>query len=184
MATRRPPALKHGLTSRYAREQWSEDVLRLAEALIGETPREPPVVEAAREAAEAILYLRLVQRAKLHVLEGGTLRRATPTDTGRELALSLSTAVKRGTAAECASLSDKLRVTHDVEWKLDMQSTATIILGLEVGDRSKELRRVNEYERRALSQRRSALRRLDYERVEAGRRVASGKARRASGALT
>jgi hypothetical protein len=76
MATpRRPPALKHGLTSRAAREEWADDVLQLAEALLGAAPPEPQVLAAAREAAEAILFLRRVQQCRLLVLEDGTLRR-------------------------------------------------------------------------------------------------------------
>ena len=171
MATpRRPPALKHGLTSRTAREEWSEGVLQLAEALLGAAPREPQVLEAAREAAVAILYLRRVQQCRLFALEDGTLQRCTPTDAERALATKLSVAVKCGDLAQCQTLRDELRVLHDREWVVDLETAATFILGQELGGRAAELRRLADYERRANSLRRKALRRLDYERIEAERR--------------
>ena len=168
--SRRPAALKHGLTSRSAREDWSTDVTRLAEALLGAAPREPQVLEAAREGAEAILNLRRVQQCRLLVIEDGTLRRCAPTDAERPLALKLSGAVKRGDVAECDAIQAELRDAHDKQWAVDIPTAATIILCEELGTRATELRRLSEYERRALSARRKALRCLDYERVEAERR--------------
>lgn len=167
----RPSALKHGLTSRAAREESSDDVLQLADALIGATPAEPQVLAAAREAAEAILFLRRVQQCRLLVLEEGTLRRAAPTDAEKMLALKLSSAVKREGKAECEALRDELRVAHDAEWVVDVDTAATFILGEEVCRRATDLRRLSDYERRAHSARRKALRRLDFERLEAERRA-------------
>lgn len=169
---RRPPALKHGLTSRTARQEWSDDVLRLAEAILGATPHEPRAVEAAREAAEAILYLRRVQQCRVLVLEEGTLRRCAPTDALRALALQLSDAVRRHGRPDCDAIREELRKEHDREWMLDIETTAMFILNEELRERAKELRRLADYERRAHSKRRKALRRLDYERVEAERRLA------------
>jgi hypothetical protein len=173
--TRRPPALKHGLTSRAAREEWTDDVLQLAEALLGAAPPEPQVLAAAREAAVAILYLRRVQQCRLLVLEDGTLRRAAPTDAERIPALKLSAAVKRAGKVECEVLREELRVVHDAEWVVDIETAATFILGEELGNHAQELRRLSDYERRALSARRKALRRLDLERVEAERRRVAGR---------
>ena len=178
MATpRRPPALKHGLTSRAAREEWSDDVLQLAEALLGAAPPEPQVLAAAREAAEAILFLRRVQQCRLLVLEDGTLRRAAPTDAEKILALKFSAAVKRAGKVECEVLREELRVAHDREWVVDIETAATFILVEELVNHAQELRRLSDYERRAHSARRKALRHLDYEVIEAERRRVAEAAR-------
>jgi hypothetical protein len=132
--------------------------------------REPQVHAAVRYAAEAILFHRRVQQCRLLVLEDGTLRRAAPTDAEKVLALKLSAAVKRAGKAECEVLREELRVAHDREWVVDIETAATFILGEELGNHAQELRRLSDYERRALSARRKALRRLDLERVEAERR--------------
>jgi len=60
-----------------------------------------------------------------------------------------------------------LRAAHDGEWVLGTEASASIIFSLELGDRARELRRLNGYERRAISRRRAALRRIDFERIEA-----------------
>lgn len=167
---RRPPALRHGLASRTTRLEYSDDVEALAEALIGASPREARVVEAARAEAEAILYLRRVRQCRLQVLEEGTLARCSATAAARDLARDLSRAVKCGSLEECRVLGEALIAEHDRQWILDLEATATFVLGDELAERGKELRRLSEYERRAHSARRKTLRRLDYERVEAERR--------------
>lgn len=185
MATsRRPSALKHGLTSRTARVDWGDDVVRLAEALLGVSPRELQLLEAAREAAEATLYLRRVQQCRLLVLEEGTLGRASPTEAEKSLALKLSASVKRAERTECEALRDELRVAHEEVWAVDIETAATFILGQELGERAAELRRLADYERRAHSLRRKALRRLDYERVEVERRHVAVEAREQRAAMS
>lgn len=172
-APRRPPALKHGLTSHYARGDWSAEVNALAEAILGAAPREPNVVEAARAEAEAILYLRRVRQCRLQVLEGGTLQRATPTERERALALKLSEAVKCADVADCNPLREKLRAAHDAEWIVGLEIGASYMLIDEIGKSTKALRRLNDYERRAQSRWRKSRRQFDYERIEAQRRQSS-----------
>ena len=113
-------------------------------------------------------------RVELPVVGGaerhGELRRAAPTDAERIPALKLSAAVKRAGKVECEVLREELRVAHDAEWVVDIETAATFILGEELGNHTQELSRLSDYERRALSARRKALRRLDFERVEAERR--------------
>lgn len=182
---RRPPALKHGLTSCNAHSPHSEDAVALAEDLLGATPREPQVIEAALDAGEAILYLRRVQKCRLLALEGRALGRATRTDAERVAALTLSEKIKHGSAAECRTIHEELRVAHEAEWKVGVAVAATVVLGLEMSERTTDLRRLSEYERRAASARRRALRRLDYEMVEAQRRAAiSGKSPSRSPGMT
>lgn len=166
----RPSALKHGLSSQYAREQWSGPVADLAEALIASGRRSPERVEAAHEEAEAILYLRRVRQCRLLVLEESTLKRSTPTKATRAIALQLREAVKRGDIAACDNLREELRDPHDAAWILDIDTLSTTMLGMEFGEHAAELRRLHDYERRALSRHRKILRRLDYETIEAERR--------------
>ena len=127
---RRPPALRHGLASRTARLEYSDEVNALAEALIGPSPRDVRVVEAAREEAEAILYLRRVQQCRLHVIEEGTLARCSATEGARDLALELSRAVKRGALDDCWALSRALLAEHGRQWVLDLETTATFVVGM------------------------------------------------------
>lgn len=178
--TPRPPALKHGLTSRTARTEQSDQVRQLAGALGANSPNEPEIVEAAWDVAEATLHLRRIQQCRLQVLEGGTLRRNSPTEREKELADELSRAVKSGDVARCRELLGALRAAHDREWVVGVEAAATFILGDEVGERGRELRRLADYERRAHSMRRKAIRRLDYARVEAERRHIRSLGRRAS----
>jgi hypothetical protein len=72
-------------------------------------------------------------------------------------------------------LREELRVAHDREWAVEIEAAATFILGGELGNHAQKLRRLSDYERRALSARRKALRRLDFERVEAERRRVAGR---------
>lgn len=175
---RRPSALKHGLTSRFARDTWPEDVSALAEALLDASPREPSVVEAARATAEAILYLRRVQQCRLLALDHGTLARAARTDAEKSAANKLLEAIKGEDSTECRRLRVQLDIAHDCEWKVGVEPIGFVVLGLELSDRARELRRLSEYERRAASARRRALRVLDYEMIEAERRR-TAEARRA-----
>lgn len=175
-APKRPSALKHGLTSRITREAWSGDMLELAEVLMGVAPRNPAVVESAREAAEAILYLRRVQQCRLHVLEEGTLRRSAPTETLKALALQLSHAVRRCDLAEYRALREEFRQEHDRKWLVDVDTIRDLLLNDEIRRREQELRRIADYERRAHSTCRKSLRRLDFERIEAERQSAAAQA--------
>ena len=70
----------------------------------------------------------------------------------------------------------ELRVAHDATWNVDIETAATFSLGRELGERAAELRGLSEYERRANTLRRNALRQLDYERIEAERRRVAAEA--------
>lgn len=168
---RRPPALKHGLFSRQARDEWSPQIQRLADALLGTSPRDPQLLEAAARAAEAILWLRQIQQWRLHALEGAALARANRTDDDRKQALRLASLVKAGAAEDCRAPREDLRVAHDRDWIPPLESTAGFLVHLEMERHAATLRRLADYERRAASLLRKALRRLDYERIEVERRA-------------
>lgn len=118
MATPRakPSALRHGLFSRHARLEWSLQVDRVADALLGTSPRGTQVLEAA----------------------------------------------------------------HDRAWLVGFAPGGDYFIHQKVAEHATELRRLADYERRANSLRRKALRRLDYERIEAEHRRVAGM--RATGA--
>ena len=175
---RTPSALRHGLFSRHARLEWSPQVQSLGDALLGASPRQPQVIEAAREAAEAILWLRQIQQWRLAMLERAALFYANPTAAERDPALRLSDMVKGAAASDCAALRGDVCAAHDRAWLVDLAPAGDYFIHQQVAEHATELRRLADYERRAHSRRRKALRRLDYERVEAERcRVTAEAAR-------
>lgn len=178
---RRPPAFRHGLTSRGAREEAAgPDVEELAVALLGASPREPALLEAARDMAREVLFLDRLQRYRRVVEEAGAMSQLTLKGRAEERFLELSAAVK---------------LDDEVAWRRLRETVADTIggadaAGLEISgaaallaahlEPSAELRSLEDYERRALSRRRKALRRLDYGRIEAERaRRHSRQAKRA-----
>lgn len=174
---RAPSALRHGLFSRYARLEWSPQAQSLGDALLGASPRQPRVIEAAREAAEAILWLRQIQQWRLAMLERAALLYANLTEAERDPALRLSEMVKGASASDCAPLRAEVCAANDKAWLVGLAPAGDYFIHLKVAEHSAELRRLADYERRAVSLRRKALRRLDYERVEAERRRVTDEAR-------
>jgi len=174
---RTPSALRHGLFSRHARLEWSPQVESLGDALLGVSPRQPQVIEAAREAAEAILWLRQIQHWRLAMLEHAALTYANQSDAERDPALRLSEMVKGAAASDCAPLRDEVCEAHDKAWLVGLAPAGDYFIHQKVAEHATELRRLADYERRANSRRRKALRRLDYERIEAERRRVAAAAR-------
>ena len=90
--------------------------------------------------------------------------------------------VKGAAASDCKPLMAEVCAAHDRSWLVGLTSAGDYFLHLKAADHVNELRRLADYERRADSLRRKALRRLDYERVEAERRrTADGAPRTRSG---
>jgi hypothetical protein len=181
-----PPALTHGLTSRLAREAMSREIRELAEALLGSSPPEPRLLDAAQEAAEAILHLHHVQRSRRLAEEAAALLNLQPLAGAPTRKLTLWKLQLEERHPTLRSLVAELRrQACDAGYAADAEITAIdgiLSLLLSLRWRHDEVRRLNDYERRALSRRRTALRRLDYERIEAGRRAAAGRRRDAAAA--
>lgn len=167
---RRPSALKHGLTSRLGREAMSEEVEALARELLASSPPEPQLMLAAREAADAILHLMRVQAARRSMLDAAARRKFEMPDNGPAIDWE-----------DCLhgllwGLNDPIGVLFAVKLTFHIYDEGVRgrdgpwALAAVLADEPKELRQLHEYERRALSRRRKALRRLDYERIEAERR--------------
>lgn len=155
-----PSALTHGLSSRWIFQALEEEVDELSKCLAGCSVDDAGVVEAARKAAEAILRLRQVRAMKTLALNRArpglqpTLRTA---DALRDFARGLTPRERpqRNASATAGTATDKAVLAY-------MESSEAL------------LRRLDEYERRALSQRARAIRELDYARIEVERRLPSG----------
>ena len=169
-ARRRPSAIKHDLSSAFAREEWSQPVLDLAGALLGSSPRGPCLLAAAREAAEAIIHLHRVQWWRLATLEGGGLARLSGSEDMQQKALALTAAVRFEAAEARPALYADLRAAFAAAGGEDVDQASAVAIYQELTKATDPLRRLLEHERKALSRRRKALRRLDYERIEAERR--------------
>lgn len=169
---RPPPALTHGLTSRRLRDAMREDVEALIPALIGAAYPDPPVVDAARAAAEAILHLDRVRRAKRSVIED--LRRQPARFRGNDLKL-LRTIGQildgRFTGDSDAELNEVLVFISGTPREGDAEpGEPKLTLASIIAKAPKELRNMADYERRAISGRGRALRRLTLAKIEAERR--------------
>lgn len=169
---RRPPAWKHGLASRAPREAMSAAAEVLADALLGTSPREPQLLEAAREAAEAILYLETVRQLQCATLEAHAIGRLKTRGRAAERMQELSVSVKVDDAPTWRRLRDTVAATIGGAREGELERPSQKALALELKGSAAELRRLADYERRAFSRRQKAIRRLDYERIEAERRGA------------
>jgi hypothetical protein len=170
----------------------SGEVQKLASALLGTSPRDLRLLDAAQEAAEAILHLHRVQTSRRLAEEAAALLNLQPLARAPTRRLTLWKLQMEERHPNLRSLVAELRrQARDAGYAGDTEITAIdgiLCLLLSLRSRHDEVRRLNEYERRALSRRRTALRRLDYERIEAERRaqvrrrhdVAPGRAFRGS----
>ena len=172
---RRPSAWKHGLTSRAAQEALLPEVEELAGALLGSSPREPALLDAARAAAEAILFVDAVQRLRRATLSAGMLARLVLKGRAEERLIELTRSVAEDDVAAWRQLRETIAATIGGTRDGKLERAAQGTLRHELEGNAPTLRRLEDYERRGLSRRRKALRRLDYERIEAERRRAPVK---------
>lgn len=141
----------------------------LATSLLGSCSRSPALTRAALEAADAIIHSDRVRQARRSLLD--ELSRGNAGDgliEGRDIADAMARAC--GAHEEGA---------HYIQWRLrlaetledgDAEERGSVALLDGVVRQHRALERLANYERRALSRRRKALRELDYQRIEAGRR--------------
>jgi len=172
---RRPPAWKHGLTSRVAREAQSPEAEELAGTLLGSSPRESALLDAARAAAEAILFVDAVQRLRRATLSAGMLARLRLKGRAEERLIELTRSVAEDDVPSWRQLREAIAATIGGTRDGKLERAAQAALRQELEGSAQELSRLEDYERRGLSRRRKALRRLDYERIEAERRRAPVK---------
>lgn len=169
---RPPPALTHGLTSHRMRVAMREDVEALIPAIIGAAYPDPPVVDAARAAAEAILHLHYVRHAKRSLIEEQRRPSAQVRKKDVTLALTILQLLDgtfkgdRDREIEEVLVSDNGKPVDD---HADA-GAAELQLASIITQPPKALRNMADYERRAISGRGKALRRLILEKIEAERR--------------
>lgn len=168
----RPPRWLHGLSSRFAREAPYWEVEALALALIGSSPRDPSVMDAARGAAQEILFLERVQKLRRVTEESDFLLRLSDFSAYADEYTELAASVKAKPPAECQDgrleLLTARRGAGRQNTDLSQEALRAMLRSVSTGPA--DVRRLWEYERRAVSRRTKALRRLDCERVEAERR--------------
>jgi hypothetical protein len=160
---RQPPALTHGLTSRWLFEVLEEDVAELAKELMGSAPHEPVVAEAARKAAEAILRLGHVKAMKAFAF-----REAEP---GRQASLRIAEWARAfaSKGGVLGASGRRIVAKSRSDGKAGSPSNLAMLRLMETSGAL--LRRIDDYERRALSQRSKAIRELDHARIDAARRA-------------
>ena len=154
-----PPALKHGLTSRWFADSLADEVEALTPLLVGASPRHENIMAAARRAAEAILQFHHVRSVKLHILG-----QAKPASSAPEKLLP--------NIAQCLPedayqlLEDEMRERMEMMMAFEgkkvprrrgTDTAADALLG-HLDAEGALLARLDDYERRALSRRAKALR--------------------------
>lgn len=169
-----PPALRHGLTSRYAREAARDQAGELATALIGASPATPDVMDAAYAAAEEFLHLHRVRRLRRLTFASGALPPAQGLDNPPAqtdlLHLTRATLLDDAGSRETArhAIAQHFGCSDDELVRIGQQALIT-----SMAREPQDLRTLEEYERKACSRLRNALRRLDFERIEVERRRAA-----------
>lgn len=169
---RQHPRWLHGLSSRFARASPHGEVEALAITLLGSSPRDPTVMAAARGAAQEILFVERVQKLRRVSEESDLLLRLPDFSAYQEEYAQLAAAVKDQPAGECSDTRLELMKARleagDQDTDHSREALQAILRSISAGPA--DVRRLWEYERRAVSRRTRALRLLDYERVEAERR--------------
>ena len=161
--------LTHGLTSRARAEDMYDDARKMADELVGEGPRTPEILEAAIALARQIMLLQAIRSErkrllttpppprnykKFHddpdfedlksdILNGGSLQEMPKTHWARWL-------------IACAQYEDVVSA-----YVPSAEGAARLI-----AQRRLEFRRLDEYERKAMSRRRKLLRKMDHLTVD------------------
>lgn len=148
----KPSALKHGLSSQWLFETIEDQAAELAVELIGSSPRGPRLLEAAQAAAEAILHLRHIRSMKALALNEAEPGRPTVVDIDQYFK-SLTAAAFGGRDGRSGG-GERIGDGHDLALLDFMEQSGTL------------LRRLDDYERRALSKRSKAIRELDLMRID------------------
>lgn len=168
-----PSALTHGLTSRWAMEALAEDVEALAPELIGASPATEAITKAARKAAEAILHMQQVRVTKTLALNQARAQvREAPGQKAPQPPKGSHSGLFPPEFNDLRDLLGSGRWRAEAEHpSLDPEADAILKFMDEYGQL---LQRLDDYERRALSQRTKAIRELDFARIEAERLRAVG----------
>jgi hypothetical protein len=163
-----PSALTHGLASRWAMEALAEEAAALALRLIGASPPTEPIMRAARRAAEAILRLNRVRSVKTYAMNQAEFVDREKVYEFEGLAQFFTADFYKIIAAELSR--DFNRMSRGQEGAASAVPDPVAGAMLKFLAANEDLwRRLDDYERRALSQRTKAIRELDLARIEAER---------------
>lgn len=150
--------LSHGLTSRAMAEGREAEMKALARELIKDAPATPEVQAAAEDLAGSMLTLHAIRRARIAVFSQKAV--ITPSDL-----LSIIGMLERCNAGPLSE--DELRTSQD---KGDEIETDELLRLLKIMTHNEaELRRLEDYERKAHSRYRKHLTHFDYAITEARR---------------
>jgi hypothetical protein len=148
----------------------AEEVEVLARMLLAHSPPKPQLLIAARGAADAILHLRRVQAARRSAIDAAARGNFEMPGTGAEIhfepCLHELLCDPRDPIGVLFTVRRSIhRSDQAVRSRDGAEELATVLADPPTG-----FRQLDEYERRALSHRRTELRRLDCERIDAERR--------------
>ena len=162
--------LTHGLTSRARAEEWFDDVSRMADELVADAPRTPEIMDAARALAHEIILLQAIRVERIKLLTTPP----PPRDYEEfkrdpdfpDIKLDILT----------SGYPHELPKSHWGRWsaagaQCEDEVVAYVPTAENAGNmfrwRRRELRTLDEYERKAMSRRRKLLHMMDYFIVEA-----------------
>lgn len=169
-----PSALTHGLTSRWAMEALAEEAEALAPRLIGASPPTEAIAGAARKAAEAILRLNRVRAVRTYAMSQAEFVDREKVYEFEGLAQFFSGDFYKLIAEELSR--DFNRMSRGQRGAASAVPDPVAAATLKFFAANEDLwRSLEDYERRALSQRTKAIRELDLARIEAERRGEQAK---------
>jgi hypothetical protein len=165
--------LSHGLSSKVKRESWFDDVKRLADELMGDTPTTGYVIQAAMEVAHTVILLRSIRIERNRTLSTPQPPRSyhqfLADDDFEAFRLDV---IESGFCREPPTEKWAQSLKDVVEYPDRLAAykpCAEDLLHL-IYKRKDELTRIDEYERKALSRLKKQITRLDYVSLEAKRR--------------
>lgn len=172
-ATKSSNRLSHGLSSKARRESWFDDVKRLADELMGETPRTGYVIQAAMDVAHTVILLRSIRIERKRTLSSPQPPRSYHqflADDGFE-AFRLDV-IESGFCKDPppGKWAQSLKDVVEYPDRLATYKPSEEDLLYLIYKRKDELTRIDEYERKALSRLRKQITLLDYVSLEARRR--------------
>lgn len=162
--------LTHGLTSRARAEDWFDDARRMADELVGDGPRTPEIVDAANALARQIILLQAIRLEMKKLLTTPPPPRDYDTFLNDPALQDIKFEILEG------GYLDELPKAHWARWFVACIRYDDLVAAYVPSEdgaarlmarRRRDFRRLEEYERKAMSRRRKLIRELDFLTVEA-----------------
>ena len=169
LPTKSSNRLSHGLSSKAKRESWFDDVEHLVDELIGDSPRTEYLVQTAMQVAHTMVLLQSISAEKRRILSTPPppphYQQFLDGDDFEEFRLEV---IESGFCRDLPSgrwaqfLKDIVQYPDQLAaYKPSAKDLPNLIY-----KRKDELRRIDEYERKALSRLKKQITWLDYVRLE------------------